>query len=130
HNEHVSCIYNANYTQGMFSSIKTGVFVTNEDFFILPGDCPLVQKETYEALLKGSKSIRVPSFEKQRGHPIWISHMLAKSILNEPDESSLKAFRNRHDFETIEVSDSHILDDIDTLLDFEKILSEEKAHGN
>ena len=130
HDQHVSCVYNANYELGMFTSIKTGVFVTDEDFFILPGDCPLVEKETYQALLNGTKLIRVPSFNKQRGHPIWIDKSLSQSLLQEPDDSSLKAFRNRYDFETIEVSDSHVCDDIDTILDFEKILMEEMKHGN
>ncbi len=130
YDQHVSCIYNAQYEQGMFSSIKTGVFVVDEDFFILPGDCPFVQKETYQALLKGHHFIRVPSFNKQRGHPIWMDHSLAKELLKEPIDSSLKAFRNRYDFETIDVSDSHILDDIDTLIDYQKMILEDKTNGS
>lgn len=121
----VQCIYHAYYEKGMFSSIQAGVFVTDEDFFILPGDCPFVQKDTYLALLKGTKNIRVPSFQFKRGHPIWVDHTLREPLLKEPNDSSLKAFRNRYDFETIDVMDIHILDDIDTISDFQKILKED-----
>lgn len=121
----VHCIYHANYAKGMLSSIQAGVFVIDEDFFILPGDCPFVQKDTYEALLKGTHCIRVPSFQHQRGHPIWMDHRLKEKLLQEPHDSSLKTFRNRYDFETIDVMDQHILDDIDTLSDFQKILRED-----
>lgn len=130
HDQSVSCIYNANYEKGMFSSIKTGVFVTDEDFFILPGDCPFVKKETYQALLHGDKQIRVPSYNRRRGHPIWIDFSLKESLLDEPIESSLKRFRDRHDFETIEVSDLHILDDIDTIFEYQNIHMEDIKHGN
>jgi molybdenum cofactor cytidylyltransferase len=121
----VRCMYHADYAKGMFSSIKAGVFVVDEDFFILPGDCPFVQKDTYRMLLQGTGLIRVPSFHQRRGHPIWFDHTLKEKILEEPIDSSLKQFRNRYDFETIDVMDQHILDDIDTLLDFQKILRED-----
>lgn len=125
HDSTVRCIYHANYAKGMLSSIKVGVFVTDEDFFILPGDCPFVQKDTYQALLQGTKTIRVPRFQHRRGHPMWMDQSLKQKLLDEPDDSSLKAFRNRFDFETIDVMDQHILDDIDTLSDFQKILRED-----
>lgn len=121
----VTCVYNTEYELGMFSSIQSGVFVVDEDFFILPGDCPFVEKKTYQKLLDGKKMIRVPSYHEQRGHPIWIDKSLKASILNEPSSSNLKIVRNRYDFETIEVEDAHVLNDIDTIVDFENIKKQE-----
>jgi CTP:molybdopterin cytidylyltransferase MocA len=69
--------------------------------------------------------IRVPSYHEQRGHPIWIDKSLKESILNEPSSSNLKIVRNRYDFETIEVEDTHVLNDIDTIIDFENIKKQE-----
>ncbi len=125
HLEHVSFITNKHYEQGMFSSIQTGVFVMDEDFFILPGDCPFVSKKTYNALLQGTKKIRVPSYKYQRGHPIWVDKTLKEDLLKEPFTSNMKAFRNRYDFETIEGNDLHVLDDIDTLKDFQELTLED-----
>lgn len=116
-----SCVYNAQYDLGMFSSIQTAVKVISDDFFVLPGDCPFVKGSTYEALLHGSKEMRVPSFDGKKGHPLWISKHLIEPLLKEPIESNLKAFRNRYDLEIIEVHDPKILTDIDTNEDFQKL---------
>jgi molybdenum cofactor cytidylyltransferase len=125
HINDVTCVYNTEYELGMFSSIQSGVFVVDEDFFVLPGDCPFVEETTYQKLLSGFKKIRVPSYHQQRGHPIWIDYSLKDVILKEPSSSNLKIIRNRYDFETIDVEDSHVLNDIDTLIDFEQIKKQE-----
>lgn len=125
--ENVSCMHNADYERGMFSSIQTGVFATREDFFILPGDCPMVSHHTFKALLDGIELIRVPSYHHKRGHPIFFTHALKEALLEEPASSNLKLFRNRYPFETIEVDDPHILDDIDTLSDFNQLMTEENT---
>ncbi|MCX5774851.1 MAG: NTP transferase domain-containing protein [Firmicutes bacterium] len=58
----VTVVYNERYEEGMFSSVLAGVSKVEEDFFILPGDCPLVGPETYRKLLRGSKPLRVPVY--------------------------------------------------------------------
>ena len=94
--------------------------MTDESFFVLPGDCPFVSRKTYQALLLTSGIIVVPSYIKKRGHPILIHKSLKEAILKEPMDTTLKDFRNRYDFITIEVEDSNILVDIDTQYDYEK----------
>ncbi len=111
----VTCVFNENYPLGMFSSVITGVSKVHEDFFILPGDCPLVKKETYEALLKGEGLIRVPVFQGRKGHPIWFEKKWIKPLLEEPMTSNLKTFRDHQGYSMIHVDDSHILNDIDTI---------------
>ena len=117
----VTCIKNDQYSKGMFTSVILGAKKTKEDFFILPADCPFVKGETYNKLLEGKKTIRVPVFKKRRGHPIWISAQLKDQLINEPDTSNLKAFRDKIGFEEINVEDSHILIDVDTNEIYEKI---------
>ncbi len=123
----VTCIENENYNQGMFSSVLTGVSALSEDFFVLPGDCPFVSRETYQKLLLGTKQIRVPSFHGKAGHPLFMKKELLTPLRMEELNSNLKEFRNKYDVEFIEVDDQFILKDIDTLEDFQSLVQEEKG---
>ena len=118
--KNVEIVYNLSYDLGMFSSVKAGVHHVEHDFFIIPGDYPLINKKTYLSLIKGSKGIRVPSYNKRFGHPLFISLGLKTELLNS-DLKSLKEFRNKYDFEIIDVEDANILRDIDTLDDLKEI---------
>ncbi|MFA5283897.1 MAG: nucleotidyltransferase family protein [Bacilli bacterium] len=122
--KNVVIAHNKDYEKGMFSSVLTGVRSSSrdEDFFILPGDCPFVKVATYRSLLKGIKSIRVPVYNSHHGHPMFISKTLKAELLKMSVDDNLKAFRNNHDFESVEVDDPNILVDIDTRDDYEKIL--------
>jgi len=117
----VTCLKNNNYEMGMFSSVLTGVSALSEDFFVLPGDCPFVDKNTYQILLSGTQKIRVPSFNGKGGHPLFVKKELLHDLRNEDMNSNLKAFRNRYDLEFIEVFDEFILTDIDTMDDFRNL---------
>jgi len=116
--EKVVILRNEHYGEGMFTSVLLGVSHTTEDFFILPGDCPLVKNATYDALLKGSGTVRVPVYRGQTGHPLFITKELKEELLGEPRGSNLKVFRNRHNYEIIKVDDANILTDIDTQADY------------
>jgi molybdenum cofactor cytidylyltransferase len=117
----VTCLFNPDYHQGMFSSVKQGVRAVREDFFVIPGDCPFVSSKTYEKLMKTGKQIVVPAYKKRRGHPIFVSIELKNALLETGPDMNLKAFRNRYDYRTIEVDDPYVITDIDTLEDYEKI---------
>lgn len=119
----VEIAYNKNYKKGMFSSVKTGVKKAEGNFFIIPGDCPFVSKATFDALLKdGDFSIRVPVYFGDTGHPIFLSSKMKDVILNANDTDNLKAIRDKIGFEAIEVKDMNILNDIDTLKDYQQML--------
>ena len=120
----IEIIYNKDYESGMFSSVLTGAKVTSSDFFVLPGDCPLISKEAFEKILNGTKLVRFPRFMGKDGHPLFISGSLKEKLLNEPMDSNLKHFRNSQDFEIIDVDDKNIINDIDTLEDYQKLLKE------
>jgi len=119
---HVSIIYNELYHLGMFTSVKKGVEKVTDDFFIIPGDYPLIMKSTYETLLKSKELIAVPVFQNKKGHPILIKKELIEALRNEPQDSNLKLFRNKFRFEEIQVNDPGILLDIDTMDDHEHLI--------
>ncbi len=116
--EQVTVKRNSNYNLGMFSSVITGVKEINNDFFLTPGDYPLIQKETFRQLLSEDGIIRVPTFKGRKGHPIFITKELIKPLLKEPINSNLKVFRDRYDVNYIETTDEGVLIDVDTMEDY------------
>lgn len=117
----VKLVENKNYHLGMFSSVKCGVSEMTDDFFLIPGDYPVVKKSTYLMLKKGRGEFIVPVYKGRGGHPVLIKKKLIKTIAEEPVESNLKALRKKCDTEFIEVNDEGILMDVDTQEDFKNI---------
>ncbi len=125
----VEVVYNKDFELGMFSSICAGVRHVEGNFFVLPGDCPFVKKETFKSLLsEGNFLLRVPTYKGETGHPILIHSSLKKKILNEPLTSNLKKIRDEIGFEKIEVNDPNILNDIDTLINYKTLVEERKSY--
>lgn len=116
--ENVTVVKNNDYAMGMFSSVKRGVLEVKNDFFLTPGDYPLIKKETFEKLLEVDGDIRVPTFNNRKGHPIFISKELKLSLLNEPEDSNLKVFRDRHTVTYLKTLDEGVLIDVDTMSDY------------
>lgn len=117
----LAIVYNPDYPKGMFSSIKAGVQETNNDFFIIPGDYPLVKPTTYQKLFEGEGKIRVPSFSHHLGHPIFFDKEYKNKILKTTFDN-LKSFRNSEPYSIIEVDDPGILLDIDHMKDYNALL--------
>ena len=124
--EKLIIVYNKDYEKGMFSSVLCGVKNVTEDFFIIPGDIPFINASTYNALLKGTKPVRFPTYQGKEGHPLFISIELKGKLLKEPIDSNLKKFRDEQDKEIIQVDDKYILKDIDTIKEYETLLDERK----
>jgi len=116
--EKVTVVKNENYAAGMFSSVITGVKAVNNDFFLIPGDYPLIQKSTYKILASSEGPIRVPLYNLRRGHPIFIEKNLITDLLNEPKDSNLKQFRNKYQVSYVNTNDEGVLIDIDTMVDY------------
>jgi len=110
----VKIVYNDNYNDGMFSSIKTGIrFVSQRFFFLLPGDIPFVKFTTYKLMLKKQNEIIIPIYNGRKGHPVLMNSNLIAQILSEPDESNLRNFIRQKEIITFDVDDENILKDLD-----------------
>ena len=92
--ERVQIVMNEDPSRGMFSSIQTGLSITEGDpLVILPGDMPFVSSGTVtEVVLASIKRQRVvvPSYQGQRGHPIAIPSHFRKPLLLAPPATTLK----------------------------------------
>jgi len=118
--ENVSCVYNDDFDNGMFSSVKKGVSLVSDSFFLIPGDCPFVDKTTYEALLKVDGEVAIPSFEMKCGHPIKIDKSLIEA-LKMSQAIHLREFFKTYSKQYVNVNDPWILEDIDDRETFEII---------
>jgi len=120
-------VFNSNHEKGMFSSVLAGINrALGNDVLLIPGDITNVSSSTMKVLLSGTKDIRIPSFKGKTGHPVYISKEFVKLLSNEPIDYKLCDFITKHnnDVEIIEVNDSFINFDVDTLEDYNKLRKE------
>jgi len=124
----VEPVANPNYPAGMFTSVRAGVArVKAQWFFITPGDYPLIEAATCQALLEARDAhpaarVFIPVYGGRKGHPVLMARSLVPALLMEPEHSNLRAFINRNGFIPVEVSDNGILADIDTMEDYWSLL--------
>ena len=119
----IEFVYNENFNQGMFHSIQKGCNEVNAPtFFITPGDCPLVKKETVQLLAKHKGNVVIPSFDYKGGHPIKLSSEVKQKILETNSESNLRAVLGGYEKKYMNVDDPGVLMDVDTLEDYQKAL--------
>lgn len=120
--QNIYLIYNKDYLLGMLSSVKAGLrFLEGDRFFIQPGDLPIIQKATYESMLKINEDIVIPTYKKEKGHPVLIKTHLVDEILNDSNISSLRDYIKKKRSTTLEVGDPGILVDVDTIEDYKMI---------
>ncbi|MDN5353400.1 MAG: molybdenum cofactor cytidylyltransferase [Candidatus Cloacimonadota bacterium] len=118
----VEAVYNADFQQGMFSSVCVGVSkITSARFFFTPGDIPFVKPLTYQKLLEKYGKVVIPTYQNRKGHPILMNSELQKRILAEPQDSNLRKVLHKFQPVLVEVDDKAILKDIDTLEDYKEL---------
>jgi molybdenum cofactor cytidylyltransferase len=114
-------VYNENFNQGMFTSIQKGCNEVNaQAFFITPGDCPLVKKETLQLIAEHKGDVVIPSFHYKGGHPIKLSKVVKQKILETNPMSNLRVVLNNHEKKYLIVNDPGVLMDMDTPEDYQK----------
>ncbi|MDF2855961.1 MAG: hypothetical protein K0Q87_1812 [Neobacillus sp.] len=117
----IKVIKNDHFEQGMFTSIQRGVSEINTPtFFITPGDCPLVKKETVQLISAQKGEVVIPSFAYKGGHPIKLSEQVKQKILETETTSNLRKVLDGFEKRYINVKDPGILMDVDTPEDYRK----------
>jgi molybdenum cofactor cytidylyltransferase len=119
----IKFVYNEDFNQGMFSSIQKGCKEVNAPtFFITPGDCPLVKKETVQLIAEQKGNVIIPSFNHRGGHPIKLSSEVKQKILDTNPESNLRVVLGSYEKNYLNVDDPGVLMDVDTLEDYQKAI--------
>ncbi|MCY6959283.1 nucleotidyltransferase family protein [Clostridium brassicae] len=121
--ENVELVFNENFMEGMFSSVKKGFScIKGEQFFFTPGDYPLIDENVYKNLLNVNGEIGIPTYKGRKGHPILIKSYLIKEVLEGDKYSNLREFIGSKDPVLLPVHNQGILLDIDTINDYNHIL--------
>lgn len=115
--------YNRAYAStDMLTSVKAGISAMPDcdAFFLLPGDMPVIGKETYLALFRAMldkpPSITFPTLDGYRKHPPLIDCAFMEDILNFTGDGGLRAFWKLHADKvvTVPVDDIGCWTDLDT----------------
>ncbi|AFA49464.1 DVU_1551 family NTP transferase [Acetobacterium woodii] len=127
----ITAVINENYDQGMYTSIIKGISQLSEDvdgFFIHPVDIPLVKTQSLKKLRdffeKTDKGIVYPCFFDKRGHPPLIDSRYKNVIIDNKEDGGLKKLLGNYQNDAINLplADEAILMDMDTRLDYQKLL--------
>lgn len=127
-NSAVEIIENAEYANGMLSSIKTGItLVKTTHFFISLADMPFILADIYQKLQTyKSDQIIFPGRQKKLGHPVLIPYALAPKILQYQNSTQLKPLLKSLSHQCVDIDSPGIFFDIDTEDDYKqaKVLAE------
>ena len=133
----VKFVQNDNYQQGMTTSIHCGVQAADADadgFMICLSDLPLIEPDELnhllyafeKAVMAKSKYIAIPVFEGQWGNPVIFSVTYKDYILAHAGVMGCKAIIKQNPAQVLEVemATEHVLRDIDTPEDYEKLFQQ------
>jgi molybdenum cofactor cytidylyltransferase len=115
----VQTVVNDDPSRGMFSSIQAGLAVAGGDpVLVVPADMPFVSPATVAAVAEAcvrDRTIVVPIYQGDRGHPIAFPAALHRAVLDAPVTSTLKDALAATGARRIElpVDDPGILRDVD-----------------
>jgi len=125
-------VANPDYARGMLSSLRAGLAASSSEAewsAICLGDQPALQPETVAALRaeaeRGGPGLVIPSFQRRRGHPVWIHRQYRQEIEALPDEGGLRELFRRHpeDIRYVEATTPTVLTDMDTPEDYQRELA-------
>ncbi|WP_134701342.1 NTP transferase domain-containing protein [Ammoniphilus sp. YIM 78166] len=123
YNMEIVCVFNPSFDQGMFSSVQRGCReVGASSFFITPGDCPFVKKQTIRNLAREKGKVVIPSFQWKGGHPIKLAGEVKDRILEAHTNSNLREILQGYEKKYLNVEDLGVLMDLDTPEDLQKAL--------
>lgn len=125
----VTVVYNRDYAvTDMLASVKIGLAAMSEcdAFFLLPGDMPVVAKETflavYRAMPESVPAIAFPTLEGYRKHPPLIDSRFIPEILRYEGQEGLRGFWKVHEdaIVTVPVDDVGCWTDLDTFAQYSR----------
>jgi molybdenum cofactor cytidylyltransferase len=120
--------YNADYEQGMFTSVLCGIRhlpSTADAAIVFLGDQPMIPGEVTRLIVseytRSGKGILIPVFSGKRGHPVLIDKKYTGVMNTLVPERGLHTLYEQfpEDILEVEVGAPGILRDIDTLQDYE-----------
>jgi molybdenum cofactor cytidylyltransferase len=131
-NRPVSIVKNSNYKSGMLSSVRCGLGALPQEcraVLVALGDQPSITSRLIDQMLRSfaatEEQILVPLYRGKRGHPILLSELYRREILNDYDSVGLRGLLHTHPHDVFEltVSTSAVLSDMDCPEDYRRELA-------
>lgn len=132
-------VFNEAFKSGeMLSSLQCGIshlddhtsdigpFTKVESTMICLGDQPQIKVHVIQSMIHGflhsGRELVIPSYDNHRGHPWLVGKKFWGEILGLKSPQTPRDFLNRHknEIEFVEVDDSSVITDIDTMDDYLK----------
>ncbi len=130
HDLPIHILHNPHHNDGMLSSLQTALRHLPPQAttaMILPADLPMLQTTTLRELLHAlpPETIFAPTYQGQRGHPVFLPRDLFQPMLALPAQASPRDLFLRYPerLHTYPVETSAILADIDTPQAYQRALS-------
>jgi len=126
-------LINEDWRSGQLGSLRVGVsHLSQESEAVLftPVDHPLVERSTYRKLIDFWRSQRagivVPTYRGRKGHPALFPRRVYGALLNDELFGGARDIldREQESVSYVEVSDPGVVQDIDTLEDFRRLIGE------
>jgi molybdenum cofactor cytidylyltransferase len=126
-----------NETPDMRATVEAGLRWLEERYrpsesdawLLAPADHPTLDESVVRQLIAArgaypERSVMVPTYQGRRGHPTLIGWSHVAGIRNSPAAQGINAYLRSHGDATFEVpvASAHILDDLDTPADYERLL--------
>ncbi|PSU28118.1 molybdenum cofactor cytidylyltransferase [Photobacterium aquimaris] len=127
--QHIKVVVNADYQQGMLSSIQKGITaVTSARFFITHADMPCIDPQVFRMLLQVRHATAVfAGNQHQTGHPVLIDSVLIPSILALPITAKMKQVLQTGTEHYLQLNAaSGIYYDIDTPEKYQQLIAKNK----
>ena len=129
----LSFVYNPNFSEGMTTSIKSGVKEVSPDcdgYMICLADMPFINTSEINKLIhayaqnriKEKRLIVIPVYQGHHGNPVLFSTEFREDILEHKMEYGCKGviMKNFESVKEIEMDDDSMLLDVDTLEDYQR----------
>ncbi|KPJ87042.1 MAG: hypothetical protein AMS17_09765 [Spirochaetes bacterium DG_61] len=126
-------LINEDWRSGQLGSLRVGVsHLSQESEAVLftPVDHPLVERSTYRTLIdfwwSQRAGIVVPTYRGRKGHPALFPRRVYGALLNDELFGGARDIldREQESVSYVEVSDPGVVQDIDTLEDFRRLIGE------
>ena len=135
--EEIQVVINPDYKKGMTTSIQAGVKAASDKasgYMICLADQPLMKKEDYNEIMErfellvkhDPKTIIVPFYLGVKGNPVIFSSAYRDDILTHQEMEGCKDIirSNKQHIYRLDMTNDHILKDVDTPEDYEGLVSE------
>ena len=132
----VKFVENPDYREGLSTSVRAGIAAVSAQasaIMIYLADQPLLAPEEINSLIRAfaearklNKSIVVPFFRGRRGNPVILDSAYNAAILDVAGETGCRRVirRNPDQVFVVEMENDHAVRDIDTMEDYERLVSE------